>query len=65
MSGLLQAVEAVARAAGRVIMEVYASDFAVLGKPDASPLTEADLRAEAIITPALKALLPGVPVVAE
>jgi len=65
MSGLLQAVEAVARAAGRVIMEVYASDFAVLGKPDASPVTEADLRAEAIITPALKALLPGVPVVAE
>lgn len=65
MSDLLQAVEAIARAAGRAIMEVYASDFAVLGKPDASPLTEADLRAEAIITPALQALLPGVPVVAE
>lgn len=65
MSDLLQAVEAIARAAGQAIMEVYASDFAVLGKPDASPLTEADLRAEAIITPALQALLPGVPVVAE
>ena len=61
----LQAVEAIARAAGRAIMEVYARDFAVLGKPDASPLTEADLRAEALITPALQALLPGVPVVAE
>lgn len=65
MSDLLQAVEAIARAAGRAILEVYASDFTVLGKPDASPLTEADLRAEAIITPALQALLPGVPVVAE
>lgn len=65
MSDLLQAVEAIARAAGQAIMAVYASDFAVLGKPDASPLTEADLRAEAIITPALRALLPGVPVVAE
>ena len=65
MIDLLPAVEAIARAAGRAIMEVYASDFTVLGKPDASPLTEADLRAEAIITPALQALLPGVPVVAE
>ena len=65
MVDLLQAVEAIARDAGAAIMEVYASDFAVLGKPDASPLTEADLRAEAIITPALLALLPGVPVVAE
>ena len=46
-------------------MDIYASDFAVTGKPDASPLTEADLRAEALITPALRALLPGVPVVAE
>jgi 3'(2'), 5'-bisphosphate nucleotidase len=65
MSDLLQAVEAIARAAGQAIMAVYASDFAVLGKPDASPLTEADLRAEAIITPALQALRPGAPVVAE
>ena len=46
-------------------MEVYGSDFAVHGKSDASPLTEADLRAEAIITPALRALLAGVPVIAE
>ena len=46
-------------------MDVYAGDFAVLGKPDSSPLTEADLRAEAIITPALRALLAGVPVIAE
>lgn len=65
MSDFLQAVEAIARAAGRAIMDVYAGDFAVIGKPDASPLTQADLRAEALITPALRALLPGAPVVAE
>jgi 3'(2'), 5'-bisphosphate nucleotidase len=65
VSDLLQAVEAIAHAAGRAIMDVYASDFTVMGKPDASPLTEADLRAEALITPALRALLPGAPVVAE
>ena len=65
MSDLLQAVTAIARAAGAAIMEVYGSDFAVHGKSDASPLTEADLRAEAIITPALRALLTGVPVIAE
>ena len=46
-------------------MAVYATDFAVRGKDDASPVTDADERAEAVIVPALEALLPGVPVVAE
>lgn len=64
-SALLQAVEAIARAAGVAVMEVYASDFAVRGKGDASPLTDADLRAEALITKALLALEPGLAVVAE
>ena len=62
---VLAAVEAIARQAGAVVMEVYASAFAVQGKADASPVTEADVRAEALIVPALLALLPGVPVVAE
>lgn len=62
---LLAAVETIARQAGAVVMEVYASAFAVKGKADTSPVTEADLRAEALIVPALQALLPGVPVVAE
>jgi 3'(2'), 5'-bisphosphate nucleotidase len=43
----------------------YRTDFAVRGKDDASPVTEADERAEALIVPALETLLPGVPVVAE
>ena len=58
-------VIAVARTAGATIMEVYAGDFAVRGKDDASPVTVADERAEAIITPALERLAPGVAVVAE
>ncbi len=51
--------------AGDLIMEVYRRDFAVASKDDASPVTEADQRAEALITPVLLSLLPGVPVVAE
>ena len=64
-SELLAAVEQITRAAGRVVLEVYATDFAVHGKDDASPVTAADERAEALIVPALHALTPGVPVVAE
>ena len=62
---LLEAVSRIARGAGAVVMEVYATDFAVRGKDDASPVTQADERAEALIVPALEALLPGVPIVAE
>ncbi len=62
---LLQQVEALARLAGRAILDVYASDFAVEHKADASPLTLADARAEALIVPGLEALDPGTPVVAE
>jgi 3'(2'), 5'-bisphosphate nucleotidase len=61
----LDAVVEVVRAAGALVMQVYGTDFAVRGKDDASPVTEADERAEALIVPALHALAPGVPVVAE
>jgi 3'(2'), 5'-bisphosphate nucleotidase len=61
----LAEVERIARAAGALVMQVYATDFAVQGKADASPVTLADERAEACIVPALQALTPGVPVVAE
>lgn len=61
----LPAVERLARAAGEVILTVYASDFQVQGKADLSPVTLADERAEALITPALQALQPQWPVVAE
>jgi 3'(2'), 5'-bisphosphate nucleotidase len=54
-----------ARRAGDAIMEVYAGDFAVGHKADASPVTLADQRAETIILAALAAAVPGIPVVAE
>ena len=63
--GLLAGVEAVAEEAAALILEVYATDFAVLGKADASPVTLADERAEACIVAALRRLTPEVPVVAE
>ena len=62
---LLPAIEHLTRAAGEVILEVYASDFEVQRKVDQSPVTLADERAEALITAALRALQPGWPVVAE
>ena len=52
-------------AAGAEIMRIYATDFAVEHKGDASPVTEADQRAETIILEKLKELAPGIPVIAE
>jgi 3'(2'), 5'-bisphosphate nucleotidase len=61
----LDAVARIAREAGEVVMRIYRGDFAVRRKADASPVTEADEAAERLIVPALRALAPGVPVVAE
>lgn len=47
------------------VMEVYASDFATAAKDDRSPVTKADLQAEAVILKALSDIMPGVPVLAE
>lgn len=62
---LLEALLPLARRAGQAILAVYATDFAVRGKPDTSPVTEADERAEAIILAGLAALAPDIPVVSE
>jgi len=51
--------------AGETVMDVYHSDFEVYGKADQSPVTEADRRGEDIITAALTALTPEIPVVGE
>ncbi|MGC1305077.1 MAG: 3'(2'),5'-bisphosphate nucleotidase CysQ [Caulobacteraceae bacterium] len=64
-TALLEGVVEAALRAGRAILDIYQSDFAVQVKPDASPVTEADTAAEAIILAALARLAPGVPVVAE
>jgi 3'(2'), 5'-bisphosphate nucleotidase len=62
---LLEKLIPLARAAGVVILDVYATDFAVRGKADASPVTEADETAEAVILRGLAALAPDIPVVSE
>ena len=62
---LLDRLLPIVRDAGELIMTIYRSDFSVRGKADQSPVTEADERAEALILPALAALLPGTPIVAE
>ena len=46
-------------------MAIYATDFAVQGKADASPVTLADQQAEAVIVAGLRALTPDIPIVAE
>ena len=55
----------IAHRAGREILTVYESDFAVLAKSDGSPVTEADTRAERVILDGLAACAPDVAVVAE
>lgn len=62
---LIAPLEAAARAAGAVIMEVYAQDFAVHFKGENDPVTAADSLAEAVILPVLRHLTPDIPIVAE
>ncbi|SDG17431.1 3'(2'),5'-bisphosphate nucleotidase CysQ [Pelagibacterium luteolum] len=52
--------------AGKVILAIYGrAEIVVSTKADASPLTEADLAAEALITERLVAAYPDIPIVAE
>lgn len=64
-SSLLYPVLAIARQAGREILEVYRSDFAVELKADRSPLTAADRASHAVIARELARLTPDVPVWSE
>lgn len=61
---ILDRIVAIARDAGRVILPYY-DDPEVSRKYDGSPVTAADQAAEAVIVPALRALTPDIPVVAE
>lgn len=65
MQHFMTECERTVRAAGQLIMQVYATDFSVRGKDDASPVTEADEKAEALILEHLRALTPDTPIVAE
>ena len=64
-TALLQTVVQIARDASAAIMQVYASEFAVDHKSDASPLTLADREAHRIITTGLQQLTPTIPVLSE
>jgi len=65
LAALLAQLTPLIRDAGRVIMEIYATDFDVTKKGDASPVTAADERAEAVILAGLKRIAPDIPIVAE
>ncbi len=56
---------ALSHKAGKVIMEVYATDFKTKTKADDSPVTLADLAAEAVIEAGLPELAHHIPLVAE
>ena len=62
---LVEALAHIAERAGAEILSVYETAFAVRGKEDASPVTDADVRAEAVILTALAEVAPHIPVVAE
>ena len=64
-AALVSGLRGIARRAGHEILAVYASEFAVLDKADASPVTEADTRAERVILDGLGECAPDIAAVAE
>ena len=62
---LTDSLAAIAEDAARLILPYWRADVAVQTKSDASPVTEADQKAEALILARLAALYPGVQTVAE
>lgn len=64
-AAVVESIIQIAKDAGDLILEVYKSDFEVRGKDDASPVTEADEKAEALILAGLSRLKRQFPVVAE
>ena len=65
LARLLDDTLALATRAGRAILEVYQSDFAVTHKDDETPLTQADLASHRLIVDALARLAPALPCLSE
>jgi 3'(2'), 5'-bisphosphate nucleotidase len=65
LATLRRSIVGLARRAGGAILDIYDGEFAVRGKADRTPLTEADERSEAMIVAGLADLTPGIPVIAE
>ncbi len=61
----LESVAGIATTAGRAILEIYDSDFAVEAKADQSPITAADRRAHDVIQAGLTALPGDRPILSE
>ncbi len=58
-------IKSICEAAGAAIMKVYAQDFTVTLKDDASPFTEADQQSNEIITRLLTEAHPDIPIISE
>jgi len=65
LEDLIDPVVELATVAGTRILEVYATDFDVQEKDDASPLTKADLAAHRTIVDGLGNLTPSLPIISE
>ncbi|MGD1888833.1 MAG: 3'(2'),5'-bisphosphate nucleotidase CysQ [Cohaesibacteraceae bacterium] len=64
-NGLARALADLASKAGKAVMDIYADGFKVEDKADGSPLTEADLAADAIIAQGLADIAPSIPLLSE
>jgi 3'(2'), 5'-bisphosphate nucleotidase len=62
---LMRELVSIARRAGESILAIYNTDFEVRDKDDASPVTDADEQAEALILAGLMRVAPDIAVVAE
>src|SRR5271165_6078737 len=51
--------------AGPVVLKAYETGCGIWTKADMSPVSEADVQAEAVMLEGLARLLPGIPVIAE
>jgi 3'(2'), 5'-bisphosphate nucleotidase len=65
LESLLAALTPLIHEAGALVMQIYATDFAVETKRDDSPVTVADQCAEKVIFEGLRRIAPGIPVVGE
>ena len=65
LAALLPEIVALARAASQIVMKVYAGEFDVRAKKDATPVTVADEQSEQLILAGLKKLTPDIPAASE
>lgn len=61
----LEDIVLIVKKAGEAIMKIYEKDFIIEYKDDKSPLTEADLKANAIICEQLEKFYPSIPILSE